>query len=58
MEINYPQWIAFALYSFKQARWVLVSKPEKRHSFVMDSLESDIARIGTLDGSGVLLLGS
>lgn len=58
MEINYPQWIAFALHSFKQAKWVLVTKSEKQHAFVMDSLESDIARIGTLDGGEVLLLGS
>lgn len=28
MAINYPQWVAFAKYSYKQLKWVLLEKPE------------------------------
>ncbi len=58
MEINYPQWLAFAVYSFKQAIWVLWTKPEKQHAYVMDSLEAEIANIGMPEIREVLLLGS
>lgn len=58
MEINYPQWIAFALYSFKQTKWVLVTKPERQHAHVMDSLEAELCKIGASNPSEVLLLGS
>lgn len=30
MAINYSQWIAFAKYSYKQLKWVLLEKPELR----------------------------
>lgn len=35
MAINYPQWVAFAKYSFQQLRWALLSKPELRDRHVM-----------------------
>lgn len=28
MAINYPQWIAFAIYSYKQLKWTLADKPD------------------------------
>lgn len=58
MEINYPQWIAFAVYSFKQAKWVLVTRPEKQHGYVMDSLEAEMAKLGAPKASEALVLGS
>jgi len=36
LNINYAQWLAFARYSVKQLKWILVEKPNKRHKYVMD----------------------
>lgn len=58
MEINYPQWIAFAAHSFKQAKWVLATKPERRRTYVMDSLQMEIAKIGASESDEALLLGA
>lgn len=58
MEINYPQWVAFAVYSFKQAKWMLMNRPEKQHGYVMDSLEAEMAKLGAPNASEALVLGS
>lgn len=34
MAINYPQWIAFAKYTYKQLKWVLIEKPNARDAYV------------------------
>lgn len=34
LAINYPQWVAFAKYSYKQLKWVLIKKPEMRDAYV------------------------
>lgn len=34
MNINYPQWIAFAKYSYKQLKWTIFEKPEARSAYV------------------------
>lgn len=34
MDINYSQWTAFAKYSYKQLKWVLLEKPELRDAYV------------------------
>ena len=34
LSINYPQWIAFAKYSFQQARWILFTNPELRDQYI------------------------
>lgn len=34
MAINYPQWIAFAKYSYQQLKWAIVEKPELRDKYV------------------------
>ena len=34
MAISYPQWIAFAKYSYQQLKWVLVEKPAARDRYV------------------------
>lgn len=41
MAINYPQWIAFAKYSYKQLKWVIINKPMAREAYVQDKLEED-----------------
>lgn len=45
MAINYPQWIAFAKYSFYQLKWVLIEKPEKRDVFVMGKLDEELDQV-------------
>lgn len=42
LSINYPQWLAFARYSFQQARWALFTKPELRDRYVLDTITSDL----------------
>lgn len=44
MVINYPEWIAFAKYSYKQLRWVLVEKPEARNMYVTGAIDSELYR--------------
>ena len=39
MAINYPQWIAFAKYSYKQLKWAVVEKPLAREAYVSGKLE-------------------
>ena len=34
LAINYPQWIAFAKYSYKQLKWIILEKPELRAAYV------------------------
>lgn len=36
--INYPQWVAFAKYTYKQAKWTLIEKPEKKDKYVQDEI--------------------
>lgn len=45
MDINYPQWIAFAKYSFQQVRWVLVDKPGKRDDYVRGILDEELEEV-------------
>jgi len=39
--INYPQWIYFARYSYKQLKWSLVQKPILRDSYVMGKINDE-----------------
>lgn len=41
MAINYPQWLAFAKYSFKQLKWNLYQKPELREKYVTNLLDKE-----------------
>lgn len=55
MAINYPQWIAFAKYSYKQLKWVLLEKPAARDAYVQGILNEQLAEIfedvdSTFDG--------
>ncbi|WP_026893379.1 hypothetical protein [Lacrimispora aerotolerans] len=42
MAINYPQWIAFVKYSYKQIKWVLLEKSEARDAYVSGKLYDDL----------------
>lgn len=42
MAINYPQWIAFAKYSYKQLKWALVEKPAIRDAYVRGKLHGEL----------------
>jgi len=42
MSINYPQWIAFARYSYKQLKWVLLQKSELRDKYVSGKLNEEL----------------
>ena len=42
MAINYPQWIAFARYSYKQLKWTLIEKPEMQEAYVNGKLFEDL----------------
>lgn len=45
MAINYPQWIAFAKYSYKQLKWVLIEKPEARDAFVSGRIFEELTKV-------------
>jgi hypothetical protein len=45
MAINYPQWIAFAKYSYKQLKWVLVEKEQARENYVKGKINEDLSEI-------------
>lgn len=42
MAINYPQWIAFAKYSYSQLKWALLQKPELRDRYVFGRLYDEL----------------
>lgn len=44
MAINYPEWLAFAKYSYKQLKWVLVEKPEARNKYVNGAINDELYR--------------
>lgn len=45
MAINYPQWLAFARYSYKQLRWILIEKPEARQKYVQHVLDEELNNV-------------
>lgn len=57
MAINGPQWMVFASRSFAQAKWVLVDKPARRHEYVMQALESELAAAALPEAGEVIVLG-
>lgn len=42
MAINYPQWIAFAKYSYKYLKWVLIEKPGLRDAYVRGEINEEL----------------
>ena len=45
MAINYPQWIAFAKYSYQQLKGVLIEKPSARDGYVRGIINEQLAEI-------------
>ena len=45
MAINYPQWIAFAKYSYKQLKWVILEKPELRDAYVRGIIAEELNEV-------------
>lgn len=45
LAINYPQWIAFAKYSYSQLKWVLLQKPALRECYVRSELNEELSRV-------------
>lgn len=40
--INYPQWLAFAKYSYSQLKWVLLEKPALRDAYVRGKINDEL----------------
>lgn len=47
MAINYPQWIAFAKYSYKQLKWALIEKPVLRDAYVRGTVVEELQEVYT-----------
>ena len=45
MAINYPQWISFARYSYKQLKWVLFRKPRLRDAYVRGEITEKLQEV-------------
>lgn len=45
MAINYPQWIAFAKYSYSQLKWVLIEKPELQDAYVSGKINEELKAV-------------
>ncbi len=45
MAINYPQWLAFAKYSYQQLKWALIEKPNARDAYVRGVLNEELNEI-------------
>lgn len=45
LAINYPQWIAFAKYSYSQLKWVLLKKPILRDAYVRGKVNEELEAI-------------
>lgn len=43
--INYPQWITFAKYSYRQLKWVLIQKPKAREKYIQRVINEELAEI-------------
>ena len=45
MAINYPQWIAFAKYSYQQLKWAILQKPAAREAYVRGVLYEELDEV-------------
>ena len=45
MAINYPQWMSFAKYSYKQLKWALFEKPLLRDRYISGYLDDEFKNI-------------
>ena len=42
LAINYPQWMAFAKYSYSQLKWTLIQKPMHREKYVSGKINEEL----------------
>ncbi len=42
MSINYPQWVAFAKYSYSQLKWAVINKPEAKNAYVLGKINEEL----------------
>lgn len=47
MAINYPQWLAFAKYSFQQLKWAIIEKPNARDAYVRGIINEELNKVIT-----------
>lgn len=45
MTINYPQWLAFAKYSYSQLKWGLLNKPKFRDKYVLGKINEELNEV-------------
>lgn len=45
LAINYPQWLAFAKYSYKQLKWVILEKPKMRDAYVRGVINEQLQEV-------------
>lgn len=45
MAINYPQWIEFAKYSYKQLKWGLLEKPKLQDKYVRGKINEELQKV-------------
>ena len=45
LAINYPEWLTFARYSFKQLKWALIQKPQLKEAYLNNSLLENLQLI-------------
>ena len=45
MAINYPQWLAFAKYSYTQLKWGLIEKPALREKYVIGKINEELDHV-------------
>lgn len=50
LAINYPQWIAFARYSYQQLKWIVLEKPDARDKYVRGIINGELSTVcGEID---------
>lgn len=50
--INYPQWIAFAKYSYSQLKWAMIDKPALRDAYIRERINDELdAVLATADAT-------
>ncbi|MCR4555437.1 MAG: hypothetical protein K5766_01345 [Alphaproteobacteria bacterium] len=45
LAINYPQWLAFAKYSYSQLKWTLIQKPELQDQYITGRLNEELSEV-------------
>jgi hypothetical protein len=43
--INYPEWLAFAKYSYSQLKWVIIEKPALRDAYVRGKINEELTTV-------------